>query len=498
MEKKKIIIIGGGVAGLSAGIFGQINGYDTVVLEKNPTPGGQCTGWNRKEYYIDGCIHWLTGTREGTPMNDLWKRLGALEGVEIYHPESFLVFEHPDGKVVFHRDLETFRQSLVALAPADAPAIRNLCKDLQTLQGFEMPVDKPMDLKSIPEKFRHLLSMKEAGPVLQKYLKTSMDDLAAQFRHPALRAALGSSVPPGYSALALIFALAVFTRGQASIPKGGSRAFALRMAERYQSLGGNLHTSSEVSALDMTGSRVIGARTGDGRFFEADYVVAACDAKVLYDRLLKGKHPDRAFEKRFADPERYPLASEIMVTLGFSGAPQDIPHTLSFPAATPVEIHGRTIERLQLTHHGHEYGWAPEGHTVITCDINQFAEDWEAWEKLSRDRAAYLVEKARIGEAVRENLEQRYPEMKGKLEVLDVVTPKTYERWCNAHRGAFMAFMMTPGGRMLDHAGTVKGVSNLFLSGQWLQPPGGLPVAAVTGKDTIMRICRREKREFQG
>ena len=36
---KKIIIIGGGVAGLSAGIFGQKNGFETVVYEKNAWTG---------------------------------------------------------------------------------------------------------------------------------------------------------------------------------------------------------------------------------------------------------------------------------------------------------------------------------------------------------------------------------------------------------------------------------------------------------------------------
>jgi phytoene desaturase len=498
MKKKKMVIIGGGVAGLSAGIFGRINGFDTVVLEKNSTPGGQCTGWDRKGYYIDGCIHWLTGTLEGTPMNDLWKRLGALDGVEIYHPESFLVFEHPEGNVVYHRDLERLRQGLLDLAPADTEAINAFCRDLQKLQSLEMPIDKPMDLKSIPEKIRYFLSMKDAGPVLQKYLKTPVGDFARQFSHPALRAALASQVPEDYSSLAIVFALAFFTKGQASIPYGGSRAFALRMAERYRSLGGVLHTSCEASALDFEGSRVTAVKSSDGRRFEADYIVAACDAKVLYERLLGGRYPDKAYEKRFADPQAYPLASEIMVSIGCAGTAEALPHTLSFPAANPVSIHGRRIDRLQITCHGHETGWAPEGHTLITCDINQFGGDWEAWERLYSDRPAYRAEKARIGREVLENLEQRFPEMRGKLEVLDVVSPKTWERWCNAHRGAFMSFMMTTKGKMLDHPGTIRGIPNLFLSGQWLQPPGGLPVAAVTGKDTVMRICRREKQEFRG
>ena len=57
---RKIVIIGGGIAGLSAGIFAQLNGFESVILEKNKTLGGECTGWDRQGYHIDGCIHWLT------------------------------------------------------------------------------------------------------------------------------------------------------------------------------------------------------------------------------------------------------------------------------------------------------------------------------------------------------------------------------------------------------------------------------------------------------
>jgi phytoene desaturase len=40
----KVIIIGGGIAGLSAGIFAQKNGFQSLILEKNQTLGGECTG----------------------------------------------------------------------------------------------------------------------------------------------------------------------------------------------------------------------------------------------------------------------------------------------------------------------------------------------------------------------------------------------------------------------------------------------------------------------
>jgi phytoene dehydrogenase-like protein len=59
--KKKINIIGAGIAGLCAGCYGQMNGYETEIFEMNNVPGGFCTAWKRNSYTIDGCIEWLMG-----------------------------------------------------------------------------------------------------------------------------------------------------------------------------------------------------------------------------------------------------------------------------------------------------------------------------------------------------------------------------------------------------------------------------------------------------
>ena len=54
MDKKKIVIIGGGVAGLSAGIYAAMNGFETEIIEMHSVAGGQCTAWNRKKYNDSG------------------------------------------------------------------------------------------------------------------------------------------------------------------------------------------------------------------------------------------------------------------------------------------------------------------------------------------------------------------------------------------------------------------------------------------------------------
>ena len=77
-DTKKVIVIGGGIAGLSAGIYALKAGFEAEIYEKNTIPGGECIGWNRKGYHIDNCIHWLTGTLKGTELYDVWKTVGAL------------------------------------------------------------------------------------------------------------------------------------------------------------------------------------------------------------------------------------------------------------------------------------------------------------------------------------------------------------------------------------------------------------------------------------
>lgn len=491
---KKIVIIGGGIAGLTAGIFARKSGFESVILERHYVPGGECMGWDRQGYHIDGCIHWLVGIKEGTPLRRLWDRVGALDGVKIHHPESFMAVEHDGVSVHLYRDLDRLRESWIELSPGDRGSIEEFCRDIQQLHSFTFPVGKPMDLMGFREKIRFMLSMRDVDHIMRKYGKMTVADLAERFRHPALRNAIASFLPEGdFSAASIMFPLGTFTGGQSSIPIGGSKGLTMRMADRYRSLGGVLETSCEAVDLKIRGKRVENVICRDGRVVEGDYVIAACDARVLYHHLLRGKYPDPEFEKRYNDPKRYPLVSNIYVGIGYEGTMEDIPRSFRFPVkGVDIRQNRKPVEHLQITHYHYEPCFAPVGHSVITVAINQFEPELQRWQDLGERRDAYREEKTRIGKEVARALETRFPHMEGKLRVLDVATPHSYSRFCNAYKGAFMSFWPTIHGRPLNHTGRIGTIDNLFLSGQWLQPPGGLPVALVTGKDTIMRICRME------
>ena len=77
---KEIIIIGAGIAGLSAGCYGQMNGYKTRIFELHDKPGGLCTSWKRQGYTFDGCIEWTIGSKAGSEVNRIFAELGAVQG----------------------------------------------------------------------------------------------------------------------------------------------------------------------------------------------------------------------------------------------------------------------------------------------------------------------------------------------------------------------------------------------------------------------------------
>ena len=143
---KKAIIIGGGIAGLAAGIYAQKAGIESIIYEKHIIPGGECTGWDRKGFHIDGSIHWLMGTNRETKLNKIWNEMGALESTEIYQPDSFGTVDYQGQRVVLHRDAEKLKNHLLNVSPEDEAEINNLCRCIEAFYGFEPPCDKPLDL----------------------------------------------------------------------------------------------------------------------------------------------------------------------------------------------------------------------------------------------------------------------------------------------------------------------------------------------------------------
>jgi phytoene dehydrogenase-like protein len=488
---KKIIIIGGGVAGLSAGIHAQQYGFESVIYEKHSVVGGQCTGWDRKGYHIDGCIHWLTGTKEGTELYDLWKNVGALGNCEIIQLDNFGSYEVDGVTITLWKDIDRLKKEWIQLSPVDTQAIEEFICDVRAAQTLLMPAKMPISMLPIKDLLKLGKEMKSAGGVMNKTGKISCKEYAERFQNPALKSVFQSCMPEGFSISAFIFGMGTFTSGNGAIPRDGSKAMALRMERRYKDLGGKVVLKTSAEEIVTRNNQATGVRFSDGTTVKADYVIAANDVKITFEHLLKGKYKDEKFDMRYNNSADYGLPTSIQVAFGVAADLSNYPNYISF-STEPYDIGGNHYGIMGISNYAYEPSFAPEGCTLIISSISQTDKDYLHWEQLSKDKAAYKNEKQRIGNLLQERIEKHYPELVGKLTVLDVATPMTYHRYTGAYHGAWMSFMMTPKSKAMMHSGKIKGLKNCYLTGQWLQPPGGLPVAVTTGKFTVQRICKKE------
>src|SRR4051794_3101451 len=76
---KKIVIIGGGIAGLSSAVYALKCGYQVEVVEMHDMAGGLAMSWRRGPYTFETCLHWLVGSRPGGEFHSAWQEICDIE-----------------------------------------------------------------------------------------------------------------------------------------------------------------------------------------------------------------------------------------------------------------------------------------------------------------------------------------------------------------------------------------------------------------------------------
>jgi phytoene dehydrogenase-like protein len=136
---------------------------------------------------------------------------------------------------------------------------------------------------------------------------------------------------------------------------------------------------------------------------------------------------------------------------------------------------------------------APAGKTFLRV---MYASDYGYWKDLARDQARYAEEKAQIAECIIAALDTRFPGLASRVEVSDVATPLTFERYTGNWRGSFQGWLITKRTIMMRMGKTLPGLKNFYMAGQWVEPGGSLPTALMSGRNTIQVVCAADRRSF--
>ncbi|WP_251212585.1 phytoene desaturase family protein [Adlercreutzia murintestinalis] len=485
----RIVVVGAGIAGLAAAIYGRLAGYDVEVFEKNAVPGGECTGWDRRGHHIDNCIHWLTGSKPGSALNDVWRTVGALGADTVFVPgDKFFTARLGGREATLWHDLDRTERELSALSPADKVEIKRLIQAVRLARCCEIPADKPLDLMGPIDYLKMGIRMKDMPKVMKAYGDVSLGELAERFTDPLLRMLVNSYMPADYAAYAFIVSYATMASGNGKVPRGGSRALTLRMAARLEELGGRIHLSEPIKRIWQHEGRAAGVILQDGTKVASDYVVYAADMSLLFGGLIKRELMPEGWAKAYEDRSSYPVMSGLQAA--FSVLEGSVPSGTTLFACAPFRVGPREASCLSVHCYDYEPAWAPEGRAVAQINLTQSDADWEWWKSLDKDD--YRASKEKAAAIFAERLVDEFPEAANGLELLDAWTPLTYERFCGAYRGSYMGFKAMPKAKSPSCKGVIEGLPGLYLAGQWMTSPGGLPIAVTSGKFAIQRIQRSE------
>lgn len=492
MERKSILIIGGGVSGLTAGIYAEQSGFHAIILEKNPSVGGLCTGWYRQGQYIDGCIHWLTGTNKNTDLYKIWTNVDALnKDVKVLQLDSWGIFDYQGTEVPFYSDLKKAEKAWLEISPIDKKHIKHFFKMVRDIASVDLPLDKPVSMMNFFSLMKFGFKVIDVWPSYLLTMKMSCEKYAKRFKSPALRWAITHAQPGDGNLYSMLFSYANIATGNGGIPMGGSKPMVERMKNRFLSLGGTLMLNSQVSHIIIENGVAKGVSLRNGTNYYADYIVSALDANYTFHNLLMGQYNIHKYDKRFFDMKRHPAPSCCL--LAFSGDISDIPTPYSFECE-PFYVGGTLIKHLTIRNYHYDETFEKDGKCLYTVLVDQYSENYQYWNNLYKNNPAeYRKKKMALAEAIKGRIISKFPQFADNLTVLDVSTPKTLNRYTNASRGAYMGFLFNKNSGRLTHSGYIKGLKNFLLAGQWSQCPGGLPLAAVSGKFAIQRICKSEK-----
>lgn len=489
-----VIIIGGGIAGLSTGVYAQLNGYHSRIYEMHDQPGGLVTAWKRKGYSIDGCIHWLSFSSPKSKSYKLWEDIGLIQERKMFDPEIFSRIEGRGGQVLnLYSDIDRLEAELLRAGPEDAKIIHELCGAIRAFTRFDPPSDVN-SLADLVKSAAKLPGMLVAMPLFTKWGRMSMGDLAERFQNPFLRETFQKLWYPSMSAMGLLFTFAMLHTKTAGYPIGGSLPMSRAVEKRYCDLGGEIFYKTRVEKILVENGRAVGVRLANGREERADAVISAADGHATIFEMLDGRFIDDSIRERYEKTEMFPPV--VYIGLGVNEEirePYGLTTGVSFYPDQPFEVAGQSIDRLEVTIYNFDPTLAPAGKTVMTL---MFPTSYQYWKELHGEPERYEAEKQRVALEVIDRLGKRFPEIAGKVEMADVATPVTFERYTGNWQGSFEGWLPTPKDMMKGMSKTLPGLSDFYMAGQWVSPGGGLPSGVMTGRAVVQMLCKRDGKKF--
>ncbi len=486
-----VIVIGSGIGGLGlAALLAKHAGKRVLVLDGHYTAGGFTHTFRRPGYEWDVGVHYVGQVMDlDSPIRQLFDDVtnAELEWADMGDVYDRIVIGQ--DAYDFVKGKENFRQRLHDYFPAERRAIDRYLKEMDaTARRANLYFSE----KSLPVPLSCLVGGLLRWPLLQKAKRTTLETLQSLTDDQRLIGVLTGQygdygLPPSKSSFLIHALVASHYLDGGAYPVGGASRLAMTILPVIERAGGAVYTNAEVRQILVEDDRAVGVRLADGNELRAPLVVSDVGASNTFRRLLPNEvsavHRFDAMLNRQTDSVAHlclyiglrQTASELGLSRTNLWIYAHHDHDRSFAqfmadpnAALPaayVSFPSAKDPDFELRYPGRA--------TVEVVNYAPYAwfEKWEetTWRKRGDD---YEALKARLSERLLEPLYAQCPQVKGKIDYLELSTPLSTRHFTGHRKGAMYGLAATPARFQERWLRPQTSIRNLYLTGTDICTPG--------------------------
>lgn len=497
-SKYDAIIIGGGIGGLIAANYLARKGVKTLICEQHLTPGGYVCGFKRNGFYFDGGAQSFPSCGLLFP---ILKELGLLERLKFERGYHRFVLPGVD---VTTESWQGFQKAFIEAFPEFKEELNGFfgeLSDVMKVIGL-FSNDTGMALLNGIEKFKKILSImrdKQNREVMMKmgeYSKVSAADFIGTHlkSNPKLRDFFTRLCYQGASLIAYAGMWYCYLNDY-WYPEIGLQEFSNLLADNFRMNGGILSYGTLIKRVLVEKGKAVGVVTGDNQEIGAKYVISAGDYLKLFRQMTGEKYAPKNIGFQLAKPD----VSETFATLflGLKTRAEElakilrVAHVYCYPSydlfleeddenyfqKAGLGINAPSLHNPALSNQG------KAAIVVQTFAPYNWMNRWGTGPNLERTET-YCSLKQKVASEMVATLERFIPGIKDEIEVMELATPITMERYTLNSFGASVGWSwdLKKAPVKMNQLSLKTPIKNLFTCGHWTTSPAGVPSAALTGR----------------
>lgn len=409
-----VIIIGGGLAGLAAGIRLAHYGYKIRIFERHKLPGGLNSYFFRGGVPVDVGLHALTNfapaENRSAPLNKLFRQLRLRRTAFNLCPQTASQIDFPGCKLTMTNDFTVFFQEAVAAFPEDADGLAALVDKIRATEYLSP--DSPFV---------------SARGVLRDYLRSPR--LIDMLCCPVMFYGNPQPHDMDFNQFCIMFS-ALFLEGLGR-PKMGMHQVLAGLLDKLRDCGGELSLGHGIRQLHIRDQRVIGVTDDRGEQHQAEHVISTVgrrETAELCDEppadLAAGQPGEMGFCESIFELDCHPRELGLTSCIIFRNT------TSEFTFAPPIEP---VDYRSQVICMPGNYQGCEDIPAANQLRLTHLASP-NTW--LNLDRNDYREAKQQVLERQHHLLEEFCPGLQQTIRSQELFTPKTIKRFTGHLNGA--------------------------------------------------------------